>query len=837
MTFLLQKFNAINRTRTEGRAWNGLRPTAGGIAFTGRLAACLLLAGFLGVGSAIAQAPPTVLRVGGGSAGEVALGTANADGNNNTLVHHYVINPGDNQVVVNDPLNGQNSGLFIAGTIATVMLANGMVTVTPIAAGVLKIAGDRAVSATPAGTTDDAAPVLFEIMSTGSPYIVDADDGDGNDDETYNEEVQGLVHETVILTLRDDASKEIKDIDDIFSGGSGLRLTYSAKADPVMREDPDDEDEMISVDIVTASVSGKTLTIALTEDAAANDMETAVWLFAHDSRGEYARLRIKVGMVLPAVQAYVAKAMGDQVYRENDAGSMIDAFDLDSYDKDGTSTPRFTDGAGGRTNDLYYSVTTDPVGTAVPNAGADEYTFVGLPILASITQGEEGASLDITDIRDVGMVEVTVSATDFFTCPTGYAANEDGTAPTMSAEDVCNKITATNAGVHTLDKTDQKDSFADYDKGDSYSFTITVITRTTPKADVAIDAVTLVADGDSMMVDLEDLNGDKAKEPAAFEDPTDNGLTYTVVLDPEGVATASVDSSVITFAPIWHGDEKAKVTTATVTAENEDGETQDSEVSVTVTHAVSPVVSDKVAGALALGFGLVLKTTDRAMTVDLENLMVPNPLDPTMMVAVGPVFMNPLPKSMHGSLPGGLLYEMEVAADFKSPESTKNNVITSAMTITLDPGAKPTLMVTPYGANSAVVTLTATNRAEESTPAMVTVPVMVVSCDGVDMSGPCDGVTVGTENEELPTEVALSQNYPNPFNPQTTIDYALPQAGDVSLIVYDMLGREVDVLLDGPQAAGWHTVRFGANHLPNGTYVYRLVAADKTITRTMVLVK
>ena len=65
MTFLLQKFNAISRTRTEARARNGLRSPARGIAFTGRLAACLLLAGFLGVGSAMAQ--PTVLRVGGGS--------------------------------------------------------------------------------------------------------------------------------------------------------------------------------------------------------------------------------------------------------------------------------------------------------------------------------------------------------------------------------------------------------------------------------------------------------------------------------------------------------------------------------------------------------------------------------------------------------------------------------------------------------------------------------------------------------------------------------------------------------------------------------------------------
>ncbi len=64
MTFLLQKFNAINRSRTEVRARNGLRSSASGIAFTGRLAACLLLAGFLGVGSAMAQ--PKVLRVGGG---------------------------------------------------------------------------------------------------------------------------------------------------------------------------------------------------------------------------------------------------------------------------------------------------------------------------------------------------------------------------------------------------------------------------------------------------------------------------------------------------------------------------------------------------------------------------------------------------------------------------------------------------------------------------------------------------------------------------------------------------------------------------------------------------
>ena len=391
----------------------------------------------------------------------------------------------------------------------------------------------------------------------------------------------------------------------------------------------------------------------------------------------------------------------------------------------------------------------------------------------------------------------------------------------MTADD-CRKVLTRDAAGDpaTLDGDEMKDSMPDQSKGASYTFKIAVISATTPKPTAnAIATVTLVADGDPKMVDLADVNSKAGAQPA-FSVPAAAGeMTYTVALKPEGVATARVDSSVITFAPIWHGNKVSKKTTATVTAENDLGESFDRTIAVEVTHAVSPVVNQLVAGALAAGFGLMLNTGDRAMTVNLANLMVPNPMDPTMMVAVGPVFMNPYPD--HGSLPGGLLYEMEVEADFKSPESTKNNVVTSAMTITLDPQAAM-LTVTPYGANSAVVTLTATNRANKSVSASV--PVTVVS-------------GTSAEDAELPTEVSLSQNYPNPFNPQTTIDYALPQAGDVSLVVYDMLGREVDVLLDGPQAAGRHTVRFGANHLPNGTYVYRLVAADKTITRTMVLVK
>ena len=96
---------------------------------------------------------------------------------------------------------------------------------------------------------------------------------------------------------------------------------------------------------------------------------------------------------------------------------------------------------------------------------------------------------------------------------------------------------------------------------------------------------------------------------------------------------------------------------------------------------------------------------------------------------------------------------------------------------------------------------------------------------------------VRIESEELPSEVALWANYPNPFNPETTIRYALPQAGNVRLAVYDLLGHEVAILVDRSKPAGNHTARFDATGLPSGLYVYRLQAQDKIIVRTMMLVK
>ena len=90
---------------------------------------------------------------------------------------------------------------------------------------------------------------------------------------------------------------------------------------------------------------------------------------------------------------------------------------------------------------------------------------------------------------------------------------------------------------------------------------------------------------------------------------------------------------------------------------------------------------------------------------------------------------------------------------------------------------------------------------------------------------------------ELPDAFALGQNYPNPFNPSTAIEYELPTPQHVRLEVFDASGRSVGVLVDGIRPAGTHSVRFDADNLPSGLYVYRLQANGETRTRKMTLLR
>lgn len=83
----------------------------------------------------------------------------------------------------------------------------------------------------------------------------------------------------------------------------------------------------------------------------------------------------------------------------------------------------------------------------------------------------------------------------------------------------------------------------------------------------------------------------------------------------------------------------------------------------------------------------------------------------------------------------------------------------------------------------------------------------------------------------------LHPAYPNPFNPTTTISFTLPVDTEVTLRVYDAMGRLVQELVDGTMPAGYHTRQFEANGLANGTYMYRLETPAETLSGTVMLLK
>lgn len=98
--------------------------------------------------------------------------------------------------------------------------------------------------------------------------------------------------------------------------------------------------------------------------------------------------------------------------------------------------------------------------------------------------------------------------------------------------------------------------------------------------------------------------------------------------------------------------------------------------------------------------------------------------------------------------------------------------------------------------------------------------------------------TIGiTQISSILKEFTLSQNYPNPFNPVTNINFAIPKNEYVSLRVYDMLGREVKVLVNQNLNQGEYQVNFDASGLSSGMYYYSLRAGENVSVKKMVLVK
>lgn len=88
-----------------------------------------------------------------------------------------------------------------------------------------------------------------------------------------------------------------------------------------------------------------------------------------------------------------------------------------------------------------------------------------------------------------------------------------------------------------------------------------------------------------------------------------------------------------------------------------------------------------------------------------------------------------------------------------------------------------------------------------------------------------------------PIAFDLGQNYPNPFNPSTNIKYSVPEAGNVKIAVYNLVGEEVAILVDGFTQAGTFEVTFDASNLSSGVYLYKLQSANSVMTKKMMLLK
>jgi hypothetical protein len=95
----------------------------------------------------------------------------------------------------------------------------------------------------------------------------------------------------------------------------------------------------------------------------------------------------------------------------------------------------------------------------------------------------------------------------------------------------------------------------------------------------------------------------------------------------------------------------------------------------------------------------------------------------------------------------------------------------------------------------------------------------------------------GAQNKSVPDDYSVGQNFPNPFNPITKISFAIPEQEFVTVKVFDILGRQIEVLMNETRAPGYYAINFNGDKLPSGTYIYEIRAGSFVETKKMILLK
>jgi len=157
-----------------------------------------------------------------------------------------------------------------------------------------------------------------------------------------------------------------------------------------------------------------------------------------------------------------------------------------------------------------------------------------------------------------------------------------------------------------------------------------------------------------------------------------------------------------------------------------------------------------------------------------------------------------------------------------------NGGATGSIGLNYSPGGAPNIVSATPGANCSSTTFStsACNDAVPYNQVSGTV-YQFVDCP----------VGIGHNGSVVPSVYSLAQNYPNPFNPTTTINFGIPKAGLVKLVVYDILGRVVSTLVNERKDAGMYNVAFDASNISSGVYFYKVEAGDFSSIKKMVLVK
>ncbi|UCF65130.1 MAG: S8 family peptidase [bacterium] len=112
----------------------------------------------------------------------------------------------------------------------------------------------------------------------------------------------------------------------------------------------------------------------------------------------------------------------------------------------------------------------------------------------------------------------------------------------------------------------------------------------------------------------------------------------------------------------------------------------------------------------------------------------------------------------------------------------------------------------------------------------------LVGLDGIQVTGFATGLQ-NQNDSNLPAQYSLSQNYPNPFNPETTIELKLPETSYVTLKIYNILGEQLEILIDKKLPAGTFQYKWNASHLASGVYLYRLDTGNFSETKKLILMK